>query len=173
MTANDLARLDGAAATTLVREHQRALRAFVGARVRDPSLADDLVQDTFAAALDRGVPPDGVGRWLFAIARNKVLKLMRDAKEGGAALADPPARDAAPGARLEADEERARVRAAVGALEDDLREVVLLRYEGGLDYKAIADRLEVPLTTVQGRLKRGREALRAALATPLADGRSA
>lgn len=169
MTTKDLIRLDDAAAAALVREHQRALRAFVGARVRDPSLADDLVQDTFAAALDRGVPPDGVGRWLFAIARNKVLKHMRDGKDGGAALADPPGRDAAPGARLERDEERARVRAAVGALDDDLREVVLLRYEGGLDYRAIADHLDVPLSTVQGRLKRGREALRRLLL----DGRTA
>ena len=30
------------------------------------------------------------------------------------------------------------------------------RYEGGLGYEAIADRLALPLTTVQGRLKRAR-----------------
>jgi RNA polymerase sigma factor (sigma-70 family) len=58
----------------------------------------------------------------------------------------------------------------VSALDDDLREVVLLRYEGGLDYRAIADHLDVPLSTVQGRLKRGREALRRVL---LLDGRTA
>lgn len=44
---------------------------------------------------------------------------MRDARDGGAALADPPGREAAPGLGLERDEERARVRAAVGALDQD------------------------------------------------------
>jgi RNA polymerase sigma-70 factor, ECF subfamily len=159
----DLSPLDGPAASALFREHGRALRAFLGARVRDPSVVDDLCQETFAAALDRGVPPDGVGRWLFAIARNKALKHMRDTRETATAVADPPAPDAAPGARLEGDEERARVRAAVSALDEELREAVLLRYEGGLDYKAIAGTLDVPVSTIQGRLKRARVALRAAL----------
>lgn len=159
----DLTRLDAPAADALVREHGRGLRAFIGARVRDRAVVDDLMQETFGAALARGVPDDGAGRWLFAIARNKVLKHMRDAKDG-VALADPPAPGAGPDERLEADEERARVRAAVALLDDDLREVIVLRYEGGLDYRAIADRLEVPVSTVQGRLKRAREALRGRLA---------
>ena len=160
----DLARLDGAAASALVDEHARALRAFVGARVRDRAAAEDLVQETFAAALDRGVPPDGVGRWLFAIARNKVLRHMRDREDTTIALAEPPAaREAGPGEGLEGDEERTRVRAAVARLEEELREVIVLRYEGGLDYRAIAERVEVPVSTVQGRLKRARVALREAL----------
>ncbi len=40
---------------------------------------------------------------------------MRDARDGGAALADPPGREAAPGLGLERDEERARARRGRGA----------------------------------------------------------
>lgn len=159
----DLARPDGAAASALVAEHARALRAFVGARVRDRAAAEDLVQETFAAALDRGVPAEGAGKWLFAIARNKVLRHMRDHEDTTAVIDAPAPEEAGPATRVEGDEERARVRAAVAALEDELREVIVLRYEGGLDYRAIAERLEVPVSTIQGRLKRARVALKEAL----------
>lgn len=149
-------------AAALVREHERALRAFVGARVTDPAEADDVCQEVFAAALDKGLPAEGAGPWLFAIARNKALRWARDRK----AVAEPverSGRDESPSGRLQAVEERDRVRTAVRALDEELREVILLRYEGGLDYRQIADRLEVPVSTIQGRLKRARLALREAL----------
>ena len=41
--------------------------------------------------------------------------------------------------------------------------MIALRYEGGLRYQQIAARLELPQSTVQGRLKRARLALREAL----------
>ena len=44
--------------------------------------------------------------------------------------------------------------------EPELKEVILLRYEQGLDYHETAARLGVPLSTIQGRLKRARHALR-------------
>ncbi len=166
-----LAAPTGQAADALVADHGDAVRAFVRARVADPGAADDLVQATFAAALDRGVPADdgpaGVGRWLFAIARNLLLKHARDGRAHDGA-ARGPAR--APGAErataapgpLEAvagAEEQARVREALATLDVDLREVVLLRYEADLDYRSIAERLEVPVSTIQGRLARARVAL--------------
>lgn len=147
----------------LFNAHGRALRAFVGSRVRDPGVVEDICQETFVVALDRGVPEDGVGRWLFAIARNKVLKHMRDAKPTATAVAERPARSDGPGERLLRVEQRQRVRRAVADLDEDLREVIRLRYEGDLDYRQIADHLELPFTTVQGRLKRARVALRRAL----------
>lgn len=151
-------------ADALYREHERPLRAFVRSRVRDPGVAEDICHETFVAALDRGVPQDGVGRWLFGIARNKVLKYMRDSKGPAMAVRErPTTREADPAQALARDDEHAHVRTAVGALDDDLREVVRLRYEGGLSYQQIADYLDLPHSTVQGRLKRARIALRDAL----------
>jgi RNA polymerase sigma-70 factor (ECF subfamily) len=163
-------------AAALYRQHGEAVRAFVGGRVRDPGAAEDICQETFLAAIARGVPPgspEDAARWIFAIARNKVLRWHRDDRGARArgAPAEGEGKDPAssvpvrldPERPLEDREERARVRAAVGALEPELREVILLRYEGGLDYRAVAERLAVPVSTIQGRLKRARIALRAAL----------
>ncbi len=150
-------------AEALYKEHGEALRAFVLTRVRNAAAAEDICQETFLAALARGVPlaPGEASRWLYAIAKNKILRLHRDSRREAPQAAET--RPDEPTGALEDQEERARVRAAVSALEPELREVIFLRYEGGLDYKQVADRLGVPVSTVQGRLKRARIALRAAL----------
>lgn len=148
----------------LYREHGRALRAFIGARVRDRGAVEDLCQDTFLAALAGGVPQEGTGRWLFAIARNKVLKHLRDRKPPVEAGPERPTGELAPDDRLGREEAVEAVRVQVDGLEEELREVIRLRYEGGLNYRQIAEYLDLPFPTVQGRLKRAREALRKGLA---------
>ncbi len=156
-----LPRPDEAAA--LYRAHGEALHAFVLARTRDAGAAEDICQETFLAAIARGVPgggPEDAARWIFAIARNKVLKWHRDKEpshdpETGVARPVEPAPFA-----IDEREERARVRDAIARLEPELREVILMRYESELDYREVAARLGVPLSTVQGRLKRARHALR-------------
>lgn len=146
----------------LYREHGRALRAFIGARVRDRGAVEDLCQDTFLAALAGGVPEEGTGRWLFAIARNKVLKHLRDRKPAVEAR-ERPGPELAPDDSLGRAEAVEAVRSQVESLDEELREVIRLRYEGGLNYRQIADYLDLPFPTVQGRLKRAREALRKGL----------
>ncbi len=155
------------AARALFRAHGRAVRAFLSARVSDPASVEDLLQETFVVALARGVPAEHPGRWLLGVARNKLLHHLRDRRDAAPAI-DLPAPTPGPADRSSAAEERARVRRAVAALEPDLREVIALRYQGGLTYREIAAQLDLPWTTVQGRLKRARIALRAAL-HPLAD----
>ncbi|MBT7692996.1 MAG: sigma-70 family RNA polymerase sigma factor [Gemmatimonadales bacterium] len=149
-------------AARLFKAHGTALRAYLVSRVRDTALADDLCQEIFVVALARGVPETGAGRWLFGIARNKVLSHFRDRKPA-AGVGDRAAQVAGPLEVLSREERMQSVRAAVRGLDEDLREAILLRYEGGLDYAAIADRLDVPVSTIQGRLKRARRALKTAL----------
>ncbi|MEZ6188460.1 MAG: sigma-70 family RNA polymerase sigma factor [Planctomycetota bacterium] len=156
---NDLAVPPPDEVAVLYREHGRALRAFVGSRVRDQGAVEDICHDTFVAALDKGVPDEGTGRWLFGIARNKVLKHHRDHKPPRE-VAERAAPAPGPAEALALDEAQREVRAAVADLDPDLREVIRLRYEGGLNYRQIADYLDLPFTTVQGRLKRARIALR-------------
>ena len=147
----------------LYREHGRALRAFVGSRVRDTGAVEDICHDTFVAALDRGLPDEGTGRWLFGIARNKVRKHHRDHKPAREAAGERPSSTPTPAETLALDESQRVVRAAVAELDPDLREVIRLRYEGGLNYRQIAEYLDLPFTTVRGRLKRARVALRVRL----------
>ncbi len=149
-------------ATQLYREHGPAIRAYVASRIREDAAAEDLCQETFVAALEGGVPENGAGRWLFAIARNKVHSHLRDRKPT-AVLADPPAPTVGPLEALSRAERTSRIHLAVDGLDADLREAIVLRYEGGLDYATISDRLEVPVSTIQGRLKRARWALKKAL----------
>lgn len=151
-------------ASALYRAHGRAIRAWIGSQLRDPAVVDDLCQETFVAALRRGLPADAKpGAWLFGIARNKVRKHLRDSKPTASLAVEPASSQGGPAAALGQAEQRARVRDAVAALEPPLREVIQLRYTGGLTYEEIAERLDLPRSTVQGRLKRARVALRQAL----------
>jgi RNA polymerase sigma-70 factor (ECF subfamily) len=148
----------------LYREHERSLRAYLRARLTgDASIVEDLLQDVFLAALARGVPEGDAGPWLFAIARNKAFKHVRDRKTGAALDREPPSRALSPASAASEAEEREAVRSAVSGLDADLREAVLLRYEAGLDAPRIARLLDVPVTTVESRLKRARETLVAGL----------
>jgi RNA polymerase sigma-70 factor (ECF subfamily) len=58
---------------------------------------------------------------------------------------------------------RDEVTRALATLSPELREAVLLRDVEGLDYREIAVVLSIPLGTVESRIFRGRERLRAAL----------
>jgi RNA polymerase sigma-70 factor (ECF subfamily) len=62
--------------------------------------------------------------------------------------------------RLEVGEARRIVGEALQELDDDAREILLLRELQGLSYDEIAAELEIPLGTVQSRLSRSRAALK-------------
>ena len=51
----------------------------------------------------------------------------------------------------------------MATLPDDWREAVVLRDIEGLDYRDIAERLGIPMGTVESRIFRGRKRLKAAL----------
>lgn len=72
---------DAQAFRALHDRYDRKLRSFLRAQVHDPSLADDLLQETFIAAWlalpryeQRGAP---FGAWLSRIARNKAVDYYR------------------------------------------------------------------------------------------------
>jgi RNA polymerase sigma-70 factor, ECF subfamily len=124
--------------------------------VREPADAEDLVQRVFLKVIealpgfeDRGVP---FGAWLFRIARNTVIDFGRTRRPTTALDGDPNRHDATPGpseiAELGADREA--IRAAVLALTADQREVVLLRFFGGLSHAEIGLLLRKPENAVRG-----------------------
>ena len=57
------------------------------------------------------------------------------------------------------------LRAAIGFLPEDQRVALLLRYLEDMSYDQIAAYLDVPLSTVRGRLYKGKRALRKMLET--------
>lgn len=152
---------------TLLAETQW-VRALAGSLVRDDAAADDVVQETYRAALSNppraGVP---VRAWLRTVVRNFARRSYREkqrrrTREHAVAA---PERDSLPGPdelaeRLDSQRAVARL---VASLEEPFRSTLLLRYWEGLSSAEISRRQEIPAGTVRWRLKKARDDLRARL----------
>lgn len=147
-------------ADALLREGA-ALRA-LARRLLDDAAADDVVHDTYVAAMRAHAPQGSVGAWLGAIARRlALLARRRDARRTArehhvaSRTAVPSAADAAATA-----EWMQLVATAVAELPDAQRTVVVLRFWHDLPPRAIAARLDEPLNTISSRLHRALVQLR-------------
>lgn len=145
--------------------HQEWLRGLARHLVEDAASADDLVQEVWLAAL-KNPPQRGASRgWLAQVARNLARmghrgEARRDRREQAAA------RPEAEGSSSAVAERAAACRDVVDhvlALSEPYREAVLLRWFEGLPPRAIAARLDIPVRTVESRLRRGHLQLRQAL----------
>jgi RNA polymerase sigma-70 factor (ECF subfamily) len=143
--------------------------------VRDPSIAEDVVQDAYERACKyfaafRG----GSGRaWLLQIVRNaaySTLKAQRRRMEvslsSGTLAADEagvdmdiPDSSPGPEAALARRQDLAALDDALNALPVAWRECLILREVEELSYKEMARIMEVPIGTVMSRLSRARQAL--------------
>jgi len=125
--------------------------------------ADDLVQDTWIAAMSR--PPRGGAAarpWLARVAINLAHNARRSAgrRKKREAAADEREPLAGP-ERAAAEAEAQRLLAdAVARLDEPLRTVIVLRYFRERRPHTIARELGLPTTTVSGRLQRALAALR-------------
>lgn len=148
--------------------HAAWLRKLARSLVADPALADDVVQDTWVAALRR--PPDA-GRplrpWLRTVLTNVVRfrwrgeanRAAREDAAGALAEVDAPSTDEL----LERHETQRLLARLVTELEEPYRAAILLRHAEGLAPSEIARRLGVPAGTVRWRLNEGLARLRARL----------
>ncbi|WP_329519160.1 RNA polymerase sigma factor [Spirillospora sp. NBC_01491] len=145
---------------------------YVAARLgRDD--AADIAAETFLAAYrsqDRFDPERGALRpWLYGIATNLVGQHRRTENRRMAAIARLGTVAAAAGheervvERLTAEGMRPRLAAAVAALTEGDRDVLLLVAIGGLGYEEVAAALEIPGGTVGSRMSRARKKLRESL----------
>jgi RNA polymerase sigma factor (sigma-70 family) len=133
--------------------------------VRDPTLAQDVVQDAVVRALGYFASfRDGDARaWLLRIVRNVAYDALARRRSGQPATMDDalevadPADD--PEATLARRQQVERLDLALAALPIDLRECLVLRELEGLSYKQIAEVAGVPIGTVMSRLARARAAL--------------
>ncbi len=159
----------------LVRRYQDMVygmaKRFVGSGVD----AEDVAQEVFLR-VHRGLEGfKGEARfstWLYRITFNLCsdwLRRHRKPGRAGAFLEDAGEIEDS-GADVEAgllnEEERRRVRSALGDLDEKYRSVVILLYYQKLSYEQIAAVLDVPLKTVETRLYRARRLLRERLEGP-------
>ncbi|MBZ0235405.1 MAG: RNA polymerase sigma factor, partial [Deltaproteobacteria bacterium] len=149
-------------------EHAAWLRRLAVALVGDGGGADDLVQETWLAALRRPPADDRPVRpWLRRVLENGARFRWRGARnraareERVASLAEAEA--ASPAELLERHETQQLLARLVGELDEPYRATILLRYAEGLTPTEIARHLDVPAGTVRWRLKEGLARLRAGL----------
>ncbi len=159
---------------TLLRAHEAAARAL--ARLLCGEDGDDATQEAFVKSWSarhryRGDAP--FRSWLLRIVANEArnrrrarsrrqmyeLREAADRASGGAAPS--------PEVAVLERERRDTLRAAVDALPDPLREVVVCRHLMGLGEAEAAAVLEVPPGTVKSRLSRALDRLRAELSEPI------
>jgi len=143
----------------------------------NPADAEDLVQETYARALQASgqfTAGTNLKAWLFRILRNTFISLYRRQRHnptvGGLDTVDPTAQGATPGQWLRDDFELERLRKVVGeeiehalmTLSEDARTVILLDLEG-LTEVEVAQVVGCAVGTVKSRLARARAALRVLL----------
>jgi len=156
---------DGPAFRELFDRYKNPIYGFVRRRVSDPARAEDITQDIFLALVQRrnGYEVRSSFRtYLYRIAMNRVASEHR--KNNPAQPAEPePAASGNPAVVHQ-------VREALGQLEPEQREVVMLREYQGLSYQEIAQVLNVPVGTVRSRLFRAKLALKEKLAPVWVEG---
>jgi len=160
-------------AQRLFARDERALRQVIAAYgavvngmarrvVADPTLAEEIAQDTFVALWRRpgAFDPErgSLQAFLLGVARNKAIDRVRKeeslkrTKESLQAEAETSSITTAPGSGIE---ERQEVRDALGQLTDVQREALVLAYFGGRTYREVAEELGVPEGTAKTRMRDG------------------
>ena len=152
--------------TAIFDRHFDAVHGYLSRRVgRDR--ADDLAATTFTVAFERratfraGAGGGDARPWLYGIATN-LLRNEQRAERRALALAA----ELAASHRTAPAGEPAEIGDALGTLDADQRDALLLFAWEGLGYEEIAATLGVPVGTVRSRLSRARARLRAALDHP-------
>lgn len=164
---------DPAAFDALVRRYVRLAGAVAYAILGDYEHAADAVQEAFIkahGALPDLREPERFKAWLSGVVRSTALDAHRRRRRAPSALsaidgAEGLLPDGAPrpGAGAEERERSALIRAAVAALPESYREVVVMKYLDDMSYREICETLEITQETLESRLFRARKMLKGKL----------
>lgn len=172
-----LAAGDIGALEELYDRHAATLYGMLARLVPDRLDREEVLQETFLAVWRHARTYDGrrgsVSSWLYAIAHRKAVDLLRSRRsrppevpadgrlpgpraevrdDGDLALPEPPS--------IEASERRDAVLRALGRLNPEQRDVVVLAYLYGYSSTEIASLRRIPVGTVKSRMQRALERLR-------------
>ena len=171
---------DAGAFDSLARSYERALYAHVARIIGPGADAEDVVQDAFISAWRSIASFQGTSfkAWLFRIARNRSIDLIRAHKRRAELPLDPPDADdgdtswaepvsAGPTlAEIAAGRETfAAVEAALALVPVEQRDALLLRDVEGFSYEEIASITTAEIGTVKSRIHRARVSVRNTLVT--------
>lgn len=150
----------------VIRTYSRRVYAVAYAILQDTSEAEDIVQDAFLKAHQKGgglSDPEKFPAWLFTVARNGARDRLRRRRPQASdetfhTLVDDKV--AAPGSAMEREEFQAHLRRALGKLPEEHRTALTLRYLEGLDHRAIETTMGLSNGALRGILGRALGTLR-------------
>ena len=146
------------ACARLIHEHYEAIYRFLLHLARDAAEAEDLTQETFAAAWEKIAAFEGrsaLGTWLHRIAYGKFVDARRAGRRS-AVLAERlrrrgPAASPCPLTAAVQDDESRRLYAALERVDPTERVVLVLHYLQGLSYREMAEVTGEPAGTLKWR----------------------
>jgi RNA polymerase sigma-70 factor (ECF subfamily) len=162
---------DNAAAQELYLHYYERLRRFAYSYVRSREAAEEIVQDTFLALLERRESlalHEGLRAYLYAVVRNRALKMIDhdrvvDRAEATATQEETApgmgARTIAPDERMEADALAAAIVRAIATLPERRRAALTLRWRHQLPYADIARIMGTSVAAATIQVARARETI--------------
>jgi RNA polymerase sigma-70 factor (ECF subfamily) len=151
---------DSKAFAQLYDRYKNRIFGFIVRMTGERELAEDIMQETFLAALrnaDQFDPRRSFLSWLFGIAHKRTIDHFRHAKVETEHRDDT---ERSMGSRLESPVDaasnsdiRTLVREAVDKLDPLQKEVFLLRELGNVPFKDIAVIMQCPINTALGRMR--------------------
>lgn len=159
---------DPAAFQRLYERYFRRVYSYVAARVDDQHDAEDIVSDVFLRVVRnlnqlRNAHHISFAAWVFTIARNAVTDHHRRKPQREALVslesAPPVSTDSSHDTGLIDHENAAQLRRLIAALPERKREIITLKYYGGLRNQDIAALLHIRERTVGGTLSRALDEL--------------
>lgn len=157
------------ACAEVVRAHYRAVYRFLVHLTRNVHEAEDLTQETFAAAWENIARFEGratLTTWLHRIAYTRFIdarRVDRRASEMRERRPSPGDSEPDPLDVVAADDEAQRLYRALHALDAPRRTPLVLHYLQGLSYREMAAVLDEPVGTVKWRTAEALNRLRALL----------
>ena len=156
----------------LVENYQQRVYSTLFGMLGNRQDAEDVTQETFITAfrkLDKFERRSSFYTWLHRIAFNAAIDLQRRKKRTKNQFvssemidtAEPTGQNtASPASIVMAKETVSQVQLALSRLDEERRNIIVLRDLQGIDYAEIASMLDIPVGTVRSRLHRARIELR-------------
>lgn len=160
-----IAQGDTAALEVLYRQTSSSIYGFALSILRDPTAAEDVMQDTFVSVMQSapGYQPSGKPMaWLLTIARNLALMRLRKAESKNLSFDElfhvEDTHDA-----YQTTENHMVLEKVLHTLTDSERQIVMLHALSGLKHREVADLLGIPQATAISRYNRALAKLRTSM----------
>jgi len=165
---------DKSAFEFIQKKYKPILRSLIRKRIDNEDDIEDMMQETFIKvynAIDSFKFEYSFYSWINRIASNHCIDFLRKKRFNMISLDQPLGNDDdenylelgddsyIPEKYILGDERTELLLEAINQLPDNYKEIIRLRHEEELDYKEIADKLDIPLGTVKAHLFRARKLL--------------